>query len=106
MTHPFCININKRNPVRIFDNHNLPIVLGELDTVSDFSDYLDEKLRTVAKLDVLIYCGEEDLLGHYFLNYDKEKKRHIIGPQRDDINSVWIGEGEWNDFIKTNCTAR
>lgn len=102
LTHPFYINIDKRNPVHIFDSHNLPIVLGELDTVSDFSDYLDEKLRAVVKFDVLIYCGEEDLLGHYLLNYDKEKKRHIIGPQRDDINWVWIGEGVWKDFTKTD----
>lgn len=59
-THPFHIEIDKNNPVHIFDSHNLPIVLGELDTVGDFSDYLDEKLRAVARLDSLVYCGEEE----------------------------------------------
>ena len=101
-TQPFIIEIDRRNPVHIFDSHNFSIVLGELDTVSDFSNYLDEKLRAVAKFDSLLYCGEEDLLGHYFLNYDEETKRHIIGTNRDDVNSVMIGEGEWNDFIKTD----
>lgn len=101
-TQPFIIEIDRRNPVHIFDNHNFSIVLGELDTVSDFSNYLDEKLRAVAKFDSLLYCGEEDLLGHYLLNYDEETKRHIIGTNRDDVNSVMIGEGEWNDFIKTD----
>lgn len=101
-THPFHIEIDKRNPVHIFDSHNLPIVLGELDTVSDFSDYLDEKLRAVAKFDSLVYCGEEDLLGHYLLNYDKTTEQHIIGTKRDDVNGVMIGEGEWHDFIKTD----
>jgi SEC-C motif len=101
-THPFHIEIDKRNPVHVFDSHNLPIVLGDLDTVSDFSDYLDEKLRAVAKFDSLVYCGEEDLLGHYLLNYDKTTKRHIIGTKRDDVNGVMIGEGEWHDFIKTD----
>lgn len=101
-THPFHIEIDKRNPVHIFDSHNLPIVLSELDTVSDFSDYLDEKLRAVAKFDSLMYCGEEDLLGHYLLNYDKMTKRHIIGTKRDDVNGVMIGEGEWHNFIKTD----
>ncbi len=101
-TQPFIIEIDRRNPVHIFDSHNFSIVLGELDTVSDFSNYLDEKLRAVAKFDSLLYCGEEDLLGHYLLNYDEETKRHIIGTNRDNVNSVMIGEGEWNDFIKTD----
>jgi hypothetical protein len=100
-THPFHIEIDKRNPVHIFDSHNLPIVLGELNTISDFSDYLHEKVRAVAKFDSLVYCGEEDLLGHYLLNYDKTTEQHIIGTKRDDVNGVMIGEGEWRDFIKT-----
>ena len=62
-TEPFHIEIDKRNPVHILDSHNLPVVLAELDTVSDFSTYLDEKLRAVTKFDSLTYCGEEDLLG-------------------------------------------
>ncbi len=101
-TNLFHIEIDKHKPVHIFDSHNLPIVLSELDTVSDFSDYLDEKLRAVAKFDSLMYCGEEDLLGHYLLNYDKTTQRHIIGTKRDDVNGVMIGEGEWHDFIKTD----
>lgn len=101
-TQPFTIEIDRRNPVHIFDSHNFSIVLGELDTVSDFANYLDEKLRAVAKFDSLLYCGEEDLLGHYLLNYDEETKQHIIGTKRDDVNSMMIGEGEWSDFINTD----
>lgn len=101
-TQPFHIEIDKRNPVHVFDSHNFSIVLSELDTVSDFSNYLNEKQRAIAKFDSLVYCGEEDLLGHYLLNYDNEKKQHVIGTKRDDINNVMIGEGEWHDFIKTD----
>lgn len=101
-THPFHIEIDKRNPVHIFDSYNLSIVLGELDTVSDLTDYLDEKLRAIARFDSLVYCGEEDLLGHYLLNYDAAEKRHIIGTKQNDVNSVMIGEGEWRDFINTD----
>ena len=100
---PFHIEIDKRNPVHIFDSHNMPIVLAELDTVTDFSTYLDEKLRAIAKFDCLSYCGEEDLLGHYLLNYDETSKRHVIGPKdEEDFNGVMIGEGEWHEFIKTD----
>ena len=102
-TQPFHVEIDKRNPLHILDSHNLPIVLGELDTVSDFSTYLDEKVRAVKKFDNLMYCGEEDLLGHFLLNYDKVSKRHVIGPKGDNsFNCVMIGEGEWHDFIQTD----
>ena len=101
-TQPFHIEIDRKNPVHIFDSHNFSIILGELDTISDFSNYLDEKMRAIAKFDSLLYCGEEDLLGHYLLNYDKETQKHLIGTKQDDVNSVMIGEGEWCDFIKTD----
>jgi len=101
-TPPFHVKIDRRNPVHIFDSHNISIVLNELDTVSDFSNYLDEKMRAVAKYDSLIYCGEEDLLGHYLLNYDTESKQHIIGTKLDDVNGVMVGEGEWRDFTRTD----
>lgn len=100
-TRPFHIEIDKRNPVHILDSHNMPIILGELDTVNDFSRYLDEKVRAAATLDYLSYCGEEDLLGHYLLNYDKVAKRHVIGPKESgQFHGVMVGEGEWHDFIQ------
>lgn len=103
--HPFHIEIDKRKPIHILDSHNMPIVLRELDTVSDLSAYLDEKVRAAAAFCYLSYCGEEDLLGHYLLNYDAATKRHVIGPKGTDtrkVNGVMIGEGEWHDFVQTD----
>jgi hypothetical protein len=96
---PFLIRLDKENPVHIFDSHNLPIIFGELDTFFDFSSYLDAKIKAINSFDALVYCGEEDLLAHYYLNYDESKKCHFIGPREKDINWVGIGEGEWKDFI-------
>ena len=103
-THPFHVEIDRHNPVHVLDSYNMPIVLRELDTVSDFSAYLDEKVRAAAVFDHISYCGEEDLLGHYLVNYDAETKRHVIGPKGKDrgmINGLMIGEGEWRDFVQT-----
>jgi hypothetical protein len=97
---PFMVHVDKADPVHILDSHNLPIVFGELDTVADFAAYLDAKLEAISKFDFLSYCGEEDLLAHYLLNFDKEKKCHFIGTKDSNINGVLIGEGEWRDFIK------
>lgn len=101
-TEYFHIEIDKRHPVHILDSHNMPIVLRELDTVNDFAAYLDEKVRAASAFDYLSYCGEEDLLGHYLLNYDDITKRHVIGPKKDRVNGVMIGEGEWHDFVQTD----
>ena len=98
---PFKIDIDKENPVHVFDSYNLPIIFGELDTFFDFSSFLDAKIDAIKSLDALIYCGEEDLLAHYYLNLDESKKRHFIGTSRKDINFVMIGEGEWKDFAQS-----
>lgn len=104
-TAPFHVEIDRHNPVHVLDSHNMHIVLKELDTVSDFSAYLDEKTRAAALYDHLSYCGEEDLLAHYLLNYDAVTKRHVIGPKgkdRNKVNGVLIGEGEWHDFVQSD----
>lgn len=36
-TRPFHIEIDRRDPLHVLDSHNMPIVLRELDTVTDFS---------------------------------------------------------------------
>lgn len=97
---PFMIHLDRRNPVHLFDSHNLPIVLGELDTIHDFSSYLEAKHLALQKYAHLSYCGEEDLLAHYLYNLDETNKRHFIGPKDGDYDSVMIGEGEWKDFIQ------
>lgn len=98
---PFQIDIDKENPVHVFDSYNLPVIFSELDTFFDFSSYLDAKINAIKSLDALVYCGEEDLLAHYYLNFDESKNKHFIGTSRKDINCVMIGEGEWKDFAKS-----
>ena len=97
---PFMIHLDRRNPVHLFDSHNLPIVLGELNTIHDFSSYLEAKHASLKKYAHLSYCGEEDLLAHYLYNVDETTKRHFIGPKQGEYDSIMIGEGEWKDFIQ------
>jgi len=96
---PFIVALDKDDPVHLLDTHNLDHVLGELDTLPDLQRYFDAKERAIRRLDCLTYCGEEDLLAHYFLNYDETEKSYRIGPKEDNYNFVMIGEGEWRDFV-------
>lgn len=103
---PFMIHIDKENPVHVFDSHNLPIIFSELDTFYDFSSYLDAKADAIKTYEMLSYCGEEDLLAHYFFNFDKARNKHFIGTLEKDINFLSIGEGEWKDFVELEIYKR
>ncbi|MDT8375845.1 MAG: SEC-C metal-binding domain-containing protein [Mariprofundaceae bacterium] len=96
---PFFIDLDRDNPVHVFDSHNLPIVFSELDTFYDFTAYLDAKNAAIEKYHFLTYCGEEDLLAHYFMNFDTSNNRHFIGSIDENIAGIFISEGEWKDFI-------
>ena len=98
---PFLVSIDRNKPVHIFDSYNLPILLSELDTFFDFKNYIVEKEKALKKYWYLSYCGEEDLLAHYFLNFDESKNCHYIGTLDEKFNAIHIEEGEWNGFIKT-----
>jgi hypothetical protein len=96
---PFIVALDKDDPVHLLDTHNLDHVLGELDTLPDLQRYFDAKERAIRRFDCLTYCGEEDLLAHYFLNYDEAEKSYRIGPKDGNYNFVMVGEGEWRDFV-------
>jgi hypothetical protein len=98
---PFMIGLDKDRPVHVFDSHNLTVIFDELDTFFDFSSYLDAKIEAIQRFDSLMYCGEEDMLAHYLLNFDEAKNRHFIGTTREGVNGLWIGEGEWKDFSES-----
>ncbi len=97
---PFIINIDRNNPVHIFDSHNLPIIFHELDTFWDLSSYLDKKCEAIKSCQSLVYCGEEDLLAHYFFNVDDSSGEHFIGTPSKEFDHLVIAEGEWDHFTK------
>lgn len=99
-TFPFMVGLDKTDIVHVLDSENLEILFGTLDTLFDFTAYIEEKERAIGWYDALMYCGEEDLLAHYLLNYDRKKKRYTIGTSIRDINALLIGEGEWQDFVQ------
>ena len=103
---PFVIQLSRSEPVHLFDSHTVDIMLGELDTFYDFTSYIKAKEAAIAKFENLAYAGEEDLLAHYYLNFDEEKNQHFIGLRDQTYNFVMIGEGEWKDFIASDPYKR
>ena len=103
---PFLVALEKESPIHILDSNNLEILLTELDTFSDFVSFMNEKEKAIGKYDLLAYCGEEDLLAHYFFNYDESQKRYRIGVDDPSFTALWIEEGEWKNFEEKGHAER
>ena len=79
---PFLLNLPRDKVFHVFDSFNLNIILEELDTITDLTWYFEEKEEAIKKYSLLNYAGEEDLLAHYILNFDKKTQKHFIGKRR------------------------
>jgi hypothetical protein len=97
---PFQVHLERDEPIHLLDSNTLPIVLEELDTVSDFAAFLDAKEEAIRNLDLVLYCGEEDLIAHYFSNFQPARQRYEIRPSDQLVNALWVEEGAWHRFIE------
>ena len=97
--NPFFVKLDRADPIHILDSVNLGIVLGELDTFHDFLAYITEKEKAISRYRYVGYCGEEDLLAHYFMNLDSRLNRYTIGTVDPSINAIMIEEGSWKYFL-------
>jgi len=94
---PFLVRLNKFERVHFFDSYSLEIIFNELDTISDFTNYLNEKERLIHNQKILTYCGEEDLLAVYFQNYNVDKNGYSLN-FNTNVSNICITEGDWKDF--------
>lgn len=83
--------------VHILDDHTLPLLLKELDTVADLTDYLakKEQLLKASGCDFLV-PGEEELLTMYLTTVEKGRTHHF--PPAEEGALVVLREGSWNEF--------
>ena len=66
--------------VHIFTGYTLDIVMNELDTVTDFADYLDKKANLVRSGRLIQADGEENLLAYYAIRVN-ERGEHDFVPE-------------------------
>lgn len=103
---PFLVSLKSSEKIHLLDAHNLEIILGELDTFFDLSRFFAEKERAIDQYQYLSYCGEEDLLAHYLLNYREADRSYRIGTTDETVHGLHIGEGEWFDFSNSQAYKR
>ncbi len=86
--------------VHVFDDTTLDIVLGTIDTITDFVMYLSKKERFIEKGPIVSATGEEDLLAFYLVGLDENDEHDFIVPTDipTDIDFIMIDESHWEDF--------
>jgi hypothetical protein len=58
--------------IHVLDDATLDIVLHELDTITDLTAYLTKKERLIRSGQLIVACGEEDLLAYYMTHMSSE----------------------------------
>jgi hypothetical protein len=79
--------------VHVLDDISLTILLTELDTISDFVNFLIKKEAFVRSGKLALSAGEMELLAYYIRNTDKQGVHDFVLP--DDQPQLVIDKGIW-----------
>ena len=79
-SEPFAIgDLNPSGTyVHVMDDTTLDIVLGELDTVLDFTEYLTKKAAFLRSGGLASAAGEQDLLAHYAVRMNEHDEHDFV----------------------------
>lgn len=80
--------------IHVFNKNFTNIIFQELDTIRDFTDYLEQKEKIFkSKTSIIIEGGEENLLGYYIENHRSFKK--FI-----KYDNIFLTGGYWENIKK------
>ena len=85
--------------VHVLDDVSLELVLGTLDTISDFTAYLQKKETLLRSKTMIFAAGEEELLAIYLGNLNDKGEHDFIFPRNSkNANAIGQSEGHWEGF--------
>jgi hypothetical protein len=85
---PFMQNRNNKF-IHVFTRDFVQIVMQELDTIADFTHYLQAKENLAREKSLLILGGEEELLASYILSFK------VFPKVADSIKGLVLHSGSW-----------
>jgi len=87
--------------VHVFDEISLELVMRELDTVSDFTEYLVKRSSFLRSGRLVFAPGEEELLPCYASQINERGEHDFILPTgSNDSEKILISEGNFAKYIK------
>lgn len=97
--HPFAIGDLEPSGsfVHVFDEVGLDVVLGELDTISDFTDYLEKRRAFIRSGDLFEAHGEENLLAFYATRTNSDDDHDFV--LDGETTPITIGRDQYQKLI-------
>lgn len=86
----------QRGFVHVLDEVSLDLILGTVDTVADFAEYLVEKTRVLRSGNIVGAFGEEELLAYFLKNVGEDGKRTFS--RLEAVRGSVVGPGQWSDL--------
>ena len=102
---PFTIGIVHRGKpfVHVLDEFSLEVVLGELDTATDFVTYLRVREDFLSDPATTVFAaGEEQLVAAYLVNGEGEKHSFIPRQEGAKPDLVWFDESHYSGLKSRN----
>ncbi|MFO7483345.1 hypothetical protein [Oceanibaculum nanhaiense] len=87
--------------LHVFDDVSLEIVMRELDTISDFTEYLDKRADFIRSGRLGAAYGEEDLLAYYAIRTNESGEHDFTPPEGrtwDEVAPIAIGPDNWTYY--------
>lgn len=94
----YFVELPKSPIYHILDSANLEILLKELDTISDFINYLKEKEKAIKLSKIVTYTGEEDVMGQYLRTIESKTGKHYILKDENKNLIVNFENMIWENF--------
>lgn len=89
--------------VHVLDDNMLEVMMGELDTVSDFVSYLEKKEKLIESCQI-IAPGEEELLANFVARIDENGEHNFVFEPKAD--TIFMEEGFWESYKKNPQSIR
>jgi hypothetical protein len=103
----FPFTVGDVNPggtyIHVFDDFTLNVVMGELDTITDFVRYLQKRSSFARSGNLVGAAGEEDLLAYYLTMVNKNNEHDFVHPEGLDWgpdDHVFIDGDHYSHLIK------
>lgn len=88
--------------IHVLDDGSLDIIMNELDTITDFTEYLEKKAAFARSGRLGIAYGEEDLLAYYSIRINDEGDHDFTHPDEREWKTgemIGLDGSHYNGFI-------
>jgi hypothetical protein len=98
---PFTIGkiTPERGFVHVLDDTTLNVIMHQLDTITDFVEYLSKKESLMIGDVHIAAAGEEELLARYLGHLNAKGEHDFMIPRKSD--AVYFDQGSWLHFLQS-----